>query len=134
MSGEIILYTTEDGRAAIQLKAKDGSVWLTQAEIAELFEVTPQAITQHIRAVYDDAEWDEAATCKSFLQVRTEGSREVSRQIAHYFFLPDDALKRLRHTASIVNLIALPNEMRSNNVETLCVDAVSTIIPTIRRV
>lgn len=84
MSGEIILYTTEDGRAAIQLKAKDGSVWLTQAEIAELFEVTPQAITQHIRAVYDDAEWDEAATCKSFLQVRTEGSREVSRQIAHY--------------------------------------------------
>lgn len=84
MSGEIILYTTEDGRSAIQLKAKDGSVWLTQAEIAELFEVTPQAITQHVRAVYDDAEWDEAATCKSFLQVRTEGKREVSRQIAHY--------------------------------------------------
>lgn len=84
MAGEIILYTTEDGRSAIQLKAKDGSVWLTQADIAELFEVTPQAITQHIRTIYEEAEWDEAATCKSFLQVRTEGSREVSRQIAHY--------------------------------------------------
>jgi len=78
MSGEIILYTTEDGRAAIQLKAKDGSVWLTQAEIAELFEVTPQAITQHIRAIYDEGEWDESATCKPFLQVRTEGSRGAS--------------------------------------------------------
>ena len=43
--GEFLLYTTEDGRSAIQLKATDGSVWLTQAEIAELFEVTPQAIT-----------------------------------------------------------------------------------------
>lgn len=84
MSGEIILYTTEDGRSAVQLKAKNGSVWLTQAEIAELFEVTPQAITQHIRAIYDEGEWAEAATCKSFLQVRSEGSREVSRQIAHY--------------------------------------------------
>lgn len=84
MSGEIILYTTEDGRAAIQLKAQDGSVWLTQAEIAELFEVTPQAITQHLRAIYDEGEWDESATCKPFLQVRTEGTRNVSRQISHY--------------------------------------------------
>lgn len=84
MSGEIILYTTEDGRAAIQLKARDGSVWLTQAEIAELFEVTPQAITQHIRAIYEEREWQEGATCKPFLQVRTEGGRQVSRQIAHY--------------------------------------------------
>lgn len=57
---------------------------LTQAEIAELFEVTPQAITQHIRAIYDEAELNEAATCKPFLQVRSEGSRQVSRQIAHY--------------------------------------------------
>ena len=42
MTGEIVLYTTEDGRSAIQLKAKDGSVWLSQAQLAELFEVTPQ--------------------------------------------------------------------------------------------
>lgn len=84
MSGEIILYTTEDGRASIQLKARDGSVWLTQGQIAELFEVTPQSITQHIRAIYGEGEWTEAATCKPFLQVRAEGKREVSRQIAHY--------------------------------------------------
>lgn len=84
MSGEVILYITEDGQAAFQLKAVEGSVWLTQAQIAELFEVTPQAVTQHIRAIYDEGEFAEAATCKPFLQVRTEGARAVSRQIAHY--------------------------------------------------
>lgn len=84
MTGEIVLYTTEDGRSAIQLKAKDGSVWLSQAQLAELFEVTPQAITQHVRAIYEDGEWQEEATCKPFLQVRLEGQREVTRQVAHY--------------------------------------------------
>jgi hypothetical protein len=84
MSGEIVLYNTEDGRAVVQLKTGDGSAWLSQAQIAELFDVTPQAVTQHIRAIYEEGEFDEAATCKAFLQVRTEGKREVSRQVAHY--------------------------------------------------
>src|SRR3546814_13981153 len=52
--------------------------------IAELFQVTPQAVTQHIRAIYEDGELEEAATCNDYLQVRTEGKREVSRRIAHY--------------------------------------------------
>lgn len=84
MSGEMILYNTDDGVTVVQLKAVDGSAWLSQAQIAELFEVTPQAVTQHVRAIYDEGELDEAATCKDFLQVRTEGNREVSRRIAHY--------------------------------------------------
>lgn len=84
MSGEMILYNTEDGITVVQLKAKDGSAWLSQAQIAELFEVTPQAVTQHVRAIYEEGELEEAATCKDYLQVRTEGSREVSRQITHY--------------------------------------------------
>lgn len=84
MSGEIILYTTEDGQSTIQLKAEGGSVWLTQAQIAELFEVTPQGVTQHIRAIYAEGEQTEETTCKDFLQVRTEGQREVARHLAHY--------------------------------------------------
>lgn len=84
MSGEMILYNTEDGVTVVQLKAVDGSAWLSQAQIAELFEVTPQAVTQHVRAIYEEGELDEEATCKDFLQVRTEGNREVSRRIAHY--------------------------------------------------
>jgi len=84
MAGEIIQYLTEDGVTVIRLQARDGNVWLSQAEIAELFQVTPQAITQHIRAIYEEGELEEAATCNDYLQVRTEGTREVSRRIAHY--------------------------------------------------
>ena len=55
-NGEIVLYTTEDGAASIQLRTQDGTVWLTQAEIAELFQTTPQNITTHLRAIYADNE------------------------------------------------------------------------------
>lgn len=84
MSGELIQYQTEDGETVIRLQASDGDVWLSQADIADLFQVTPQAVTQHIRAIYEERELDQAATCKDYLQVRTEGARQVSRQIAHY--------------------------------------------------
>ena len=84
MAGEIIQYQTEDGVTVVRLQARDGDVWLSQADIAELFQVTPQAITQHIRAVYEEGELDREATCNDYLQVRTEGKREVSRKIAHY--------------------------------------------------
>ena len=84
MAGEIILYQTEDGQTTISLKAENGTVWLSQAEMAQLFQVTTQAITQHIKAVYAEGEWVESATCKEDLQVRTEGKRRVSRPISHY--------------------------------------------------
>lgn len=83
MSGEIILYTTEDGRAAIQLKAQDGSVWLTQAEIAELFDTSVSNINKHIKAIIDEDE-QPGATIEHYSIVRTEGTRNVSRQISHY--------------------------------------------------
>lgn len=82
--GGLILYRTEDGRADIQLRAVDGTVWLSQAEMADLFDTTPQNITQHIRAVYTEGELDEAATCKDYLQVQTEGGREVRRSLKNY--------------------------------------------------
>lgn len=82
--GELILYRTEDGRTELHLRAADGTVWLTQAEMAELFETTPQNITQHIRSVYEEGELAEAATCKDDLQVRSEGSREVRRKVKLY--------------------------------------------------
>lgn len=82
--GELILYRTEDGRTDIHLRAADGTAWLTQAEMAELFETTPQNITQHIRSVYEEAELAEEATCKDYLQVRPEGGREVRRTVKLY--------------------------------------------------
>ena len=82
--GEIILYSTEDGVARIRLRAEDGTVWLSQAEMADLFATSPQNITQHIRSIYDAGEVEQEATCKDHLQVQTEGGRQVQRQIAVY--------------------------------------------------
>jgi len=82
--GELLLYQTEDGRTRIECRFEGETVWLTQAMMAELFQTTPQNITQHLREIYADGELDEAATCKAYLQVRTEGSRQVSRNLHFY--------------------------------------------------
>jgi hypothetical protein len=82
--GELILYRSDDGTTEVQLRAEGGTVWLSQAEIAELFLTTPQNVTQHIRAIYEEGEAAEAATCKELLQVRLEGSRDVKRAIKLY--------------------------------------------------
>jgi hypothetical protein len=83
-NGEIILYTTADGHSRIQLRAMDGTVWLSQAEMAMLFDTTPQNITQHIKAVVEEGEQTLEATCKDFLQVQNEGDRQVQRSIRLY--------------------------------------------------
>jgi hypothetical protein len=84
VSGELILYTTQDGQSRIQLRAQGGTVWVTQAEIAELFQTTPQNITLHIKAIYAERELLAEATCKEHLQVREEGKRQVKRALKHY--------------------------------------------------
>lgn len=83
-NSEIILYQTEDGRTRIQCRFENETLWLTQAQIAELFETTPQNVTLHLKAIYTEGELAETATCKDYLQVRLEGGREVSRKLRHY--------------------------------------------------
>lgn len=82
--GEIILYQSDDGAAEVQLRAENGTVWLAQGEIAELFQTTPQNVTQHLKALYSEGELVESATCKEVLQVRLEGARDVKRPIKLY--------------------------------------------------
>lgn len=55
-NGELILYTTDDGKATFSLRAEGGTVWLTQAEMAELFQTSPQNITLHIGTIYSERE------------------------------------------------------------------------------
>ena len=83
-NSEIILYQTEDGRTRIQCRFENETIWLTQAQIAELFQTTPQNVTLHLRGIFAEGELVEAATCKDYLQVRLEGGREVSRSLRHY--------------------------------------------------
>jgi hypothetical protein len=82
--GEIILYQTEDGGTRIEVRMQEETVWLPQKAMAELFQTTPQNITQHIAALYEEGELAEAATCKNFLQVQSEGRRQVQRTLKHY--------------------------------------------------
>ena len=81
---DLLLYQTEDGRTRLTVRLDDGSVWLTQAELADLYQTTPQNITIHIAAIYEDGELDVASTCKPYLQVRQEGARDVRRSLKHY--------------------------------------------------
>ena len=81
---EFLLYQTEDGRTRIQCRLEDETLWLTQAQIAELFQTTPQNVTLHLKAIFAEGELAEAATCKDYLQVRAEGRREVARNLRHY--------------------------------------------------
>ncbi len=83
-SGEFILYQTEDGRTQVQCRLEEGTLWLTQAQLAQLFQTTPQNVTLHLKAIYAEGELAEAATCKDYLHVRHEGKRKVSRNLRHY--------------------------------------------------
>lgn len=68
----------------MECRFQDQSIWLTQAQMAELFQTTPQNVTLHLRAIYEEGELNETATCKEYLQVRTEGERQISRSLKHY--------------------------------------------------
>ena len=81
---ELILYTTEDGRSEIRLRAEQQTVWLTQLEMAELFDATKQNISLHLRNLFQDGELDPVATVKESLTVQAEGARQVQRKVTLY--------------------------------------------------
>lgn len=83
-SGEFILFQAADGSTRVECRFESDTLWLTQAAMADLYQITPQAITQHIKAVYDEGELERDSTCKSYLQVGIEGERRVSRNKLHY--------------------------------------------------
>lgn len=78
--GELIVYQSPDGEIKLDVRLQDETVWLTQAMMAELFQTTPQNITIHLKSIYEEGELMEAATCKDFLQVQQEGSRNRHSQ------------------------------------------------------
>ncbi len=81
---DLILYTTEDGRSQIQLRAKDQTVWLSQREMAELFAVSADNISLHLKNLYEDGELSREVTTEESSVVQIEGSREVQRPLTLY--------------------------------------------------
>ena len=84
LNNQIIIYQTEDGQTQVDVRLENDTVWLTQAQMAELFEKTPQNITMHIGNAYKEGELEKKSTCKEYLQVQQEGKRKVSRMVKYY--------------------------------------------------
>ena len=81
---EIILYQTEDGRTRVQCRFENETLWLSQALISELFQVSVPTVNEHRKGMYAEGELAAGATIRKFRIVRLEGSREVAREIEHY--------------------------------------------------
>lgn len=82
--GEVIIYQSEDGLTHIDVKLEDETIWLTQQQMAELFQSSRTNIVEHIGNIYSEGELDQNSTCREFRQVRKEGNREVKRNIPYY--------------------------------------------------
>ena len=81
---QIAFYQSPDGSVNIEVLYVEENIWLTQKKIAELFDTTPQNITQHLKNIYAEGETDQKSTCKDILQVQQEGGREIKRKTAMY--------------------------------------------------
>jgi len=82
--GEFLLYLTEDGTTRLECRFEQETIWLTQAQMAELFQTTKQNISLHLRNIFSEGELQPEATVKEYLTVQAEGKRSVSRTLDHY--------------------------------------------------
>lgn len=83
-TGKILIYQNEKGDTKVDVYFTEETIWMTQRTMADLYQTSPQNITSHIKNIYEDGELDIKATCKDFLQVQNEGSREVRRERKFY--------------------------------------------------
>lgn len=80
----IVLYQTEDGKTRIDVHLKDGTVWLTQKLMAELFQKDLRTISYHIKNIYAERELKMSDTICKLDSLQEEGTREVAREVEHY--------------------------------------------------
>lgn len=83
-NGQFLLYQDDNGVTRVNVRFDGEDIWLLQQQLALLFDTTRENVVQHIHNIIAEGELDENRTCKKFLQVQTEGSRSVKRQIEHY--------------------------------------------------
>jgi len=84
--GKILIYKNEKGDTKIDVYFENGDIWLSQRNLARLYQTSSQNITMHIKNIYSDGELMEESTCKEFLQVQNEGGRQIERLLKHYNF------------------------------------------------
>lgn len=82
--GEFLLYQTEDGETRLQVRFEGETVWLSQRDMAELFQTSIPNVNQHLKTLYEEGELERGPTVKNYLRVQMEGGRQVSREVEHY--------------------------------------------------
>lgn len=83
-TGEIVIYQTDDGQTKIDVRFEDETVWLTQAQLVDLYQSSKANISEHIKHIFEGGELDEGATVRKFRTVQIEGTREVGREQTFY--------------------------------------------------
>jgi hypothetical protein len=83
-NNQILIYQSEDGATHIEVKFTGDSVWLTQQQMADLYQTSRTNVVEHIQNIYNEGELSPEATCRNFRQVRTEGNRTVNREMTYY--------------------------------------------------
>ena len=83
-ASDLILYQTEDGKTRIQCRFEEENLWLSQAQIGDLYQKDVKTINEHLLNIYEEKELAEISTIRKFRIVRIEGKREVAREISHY--------------------------------------------------
>ncbi|MBL6452089.1 MAG: virulence RhuM family protein [Porphyromonas sp.] len=83
-NNKILIYTGQDGLTKIDVKLEEDTLWLTQAQICELYQTSRTNVVEHIKHIYEEGELQEEATCRNFRQVRQEGNRMVNRTVPYY--------------------------------------------------
>lgn len=83
-NNKILIYTDHDGLTKIDVKLEEDTLWLTQAQMCELYQTSRTNVVEHIKHIYEEGELEEEATCRKFRQVRQEGERMVNRDIPYY--------------------------------------------------
>ena len=83
-NSDILIYQSENGMTKIDVTFMDETVWLSQQQMAELFQTSRTNVVEHIKHIYEEDELTEELTCRKFRQVRKEGNREVSRELPFY--------------------------------------------------
>ncbi len=81
---DLIIYQAPDGSTKIDAFIENETVWLTQNQMADLFQTTKQNISLHLKNIFEEGELDEKATVKDYFTVQKEGNRSVKRKISHY--------------------------------------------------
>lgn len=84
LDNKIVIYQTEDGKTQLDVKLENETVWLTQAQLVQLFDSSKANVSEHIKHIYEDGELAADSTVRKFRTVQTEGKRQVGRNVTYY--------------------------------------------------